>query len=160
MTSNTVSDPSQRQGVAIPFDPLHRQAWRYGDQAFRRQRWLSLRHALAERSSASTRRKSSKEGAPGEALKTWNSRPWNGWTGSTTGGFLEESGIYRRRSLRIHFTETKNPTPWLPDSNKRAFGKNGAVHPVTCLGISFENDDAIKPLNCCKKSSEKVVNRR
>jgi len=41
-------DPSQRHGVAIPFDPLYRQAERWGDQAFRRQCRLSLRHALAE----------------------------------------------------------------------------------------------------------------
>lgn len=40
------SDPSQRQGIAIPFDPLHRQAERCGDQAFRRQRRLSFRQCI------------------------------------------------------------------------------------------------------------------
>jgi hypothetical protein len=80
-----------------------------------------------KRSSVCTRRRSSEEGALGEALKTWNSQPWNGWTGSTTGGFLEGSGTFRRRSLRKHITGTKDPTPWLPDSNKRASGKTGAV---------------------------------
>jgi len=30
---------------------------------------------------------------------------------------------------------------------------------VTCLGISFENVDVIEPLNCFKRSFEKVVNR-
>jgi len=80
-----------------------------------------------KRSSVCTRRRSSEEGAPGGALEMWNSRPWNGWTDSTTEGFSEGSGTYRRRSLRKHITGTKNPMPWLPDSNKRASGKTGVV---------------------------------
>jgi hypothetical protein len=30
--------------------------------------------------------------------------------------------------LRKHITGTKDPMPWLPNSNKRASGKTGAVH--------------------------------
>jgi hypothetical protein len=30
--------------------------------------------------------------------------------------------------LRKHITGTKDPMPWLSDSNKRASGKTGAVH--------------------------------
>jgi transposase InsO family protein len=40
---------------------------------------------------------------------------------------LEVSGIYRQRSLRKYITGTKDPMPWLPDSNKRASGKTVAV---------------------------------
>jgi hypothetical protein len=39
----------------------------------------------------------------------WNSRPWNGWTGSTTGGFFRRIGYIPLAELEETYYRNQKP---------------------------------------------------
>ena len=56
-----------------------------------------------------------------------SSRPWNGWTGSTTEGSWSLSATYRRPKPSNATTPCWNNPPWRHNLNQMASGKPGAV---------------------------------
>ncbi len=63
----------------------------------------------------------------GAASRPSSSRPWNGWTGSTTGGSWSLSATSRRPKPSNATTPCWNNPPWRHNLNQMASGKPGAV---------------------------------
>jgi hypothetical protein len=79
-------------------------------------------------STGSTRQKSSTGAAPGKALKRSSWPPSNGSHGSTTTACLSRSGTFRQPKPRQTTTAVELSRRLLPDSNKMASAKPGAIH--------------------------------
>lgn len=82
------------------------------------------------RSTASTKQKLSGKTVHERASNLWSTRPWNGWIGSTIGGFLSLSVIFHPLSAKRSIITKSNPQPRELDSTNRASGEPGLKNPA------------------------------
>ena len=120
---------SQRSRQPVSVDSLLRAPGRSGRAALGGQRRRFVRQRPGrDRSSASTRPRSSTAAVRGGIWRPWSTRRWNGSTGSIIVGCWSRSATCRRRSSRRRIIIQRVSCRWRPDSNPELSGKTGAVH--------------------------------